>query len=316
MTNKFSCPYCGHDKSTYTSWKSVRGHTSMCASNNHTYVITDLYGPIYYEEFSTQSIEYLHSTYPALNINNCIATFKKYKILPTNFKYSKWSKSKIEEAIRVFFKENNRLPSSNDFVNDIRYPSANTIFRTYGNWKNAILASGLDYKPRPAWDKQSIILAIVDFVHINNSIPKLRDFKYTEGYPDPDTVQRYFGSWNDAIEAAGFEPNIQNGFGINTYGLDGHLYRSAHEAYFVDNYLYGKYDYNIEPKYPSPYSYFYDWYIPSLDLYIELDGGCRPYRTQEKIEINQVKNIKCIFVNTYELYDRVRMLTLLGGNER
>ena len=314
MNNKFSCPYCGCTKNTYTSWKSVRGHTSMCKSNNHTYTITDLYGPLYYEVFSTYSLEYLHSTYPALNINNCLATLKKYKVLPTDFRYSKWPKDKIEEAIRAFFIENSRLPTASDFVNNDKYPSANTIYRAYGNWESAITASGLEYEPKPSWDKQSIILAIKAFVELNTCIPKLRDFKYSEGYPDPDTVQKYFGSWNKGIEAAGFQPNIQNGFGINTIAKDGKLYRSAHEAYFVDTYLYGKYDYAVEPKYPSPYSYYYDWYIPSLDLYIELDGGCRPYRTKEKLAINQAKDINCIFINTDDLYDRLYITKLLGSS--
>jgi hypothetical protein len=135
--------------------------------------------------------------------------------------------------------------------------------------------------------KEDIIKAIIHFKLVFGRIPGVRDFgSNNPGYPNHDTVKTHFGSWNAAIEAAGFIPNIQNGFGVNTRGLDDHLYRSMAEACFVDTYLYSKYDYIIEPKYPAPHNKYYDWYIPSLDLYIELDGGCRPETTKEKIAIN------------------------------
>lgn len=314
MNNKYICPYCGHTSSTYTSWKSVRGHTSICKLNNHTVVVTELYGPLSYEVFINNTLEDLHDKYPGLNINNCTASLKKYKIIPTNFRYSKWPKHKLQESIKNFFIKNNRLPTASDFINNSEYPSTNTVLRFYGTWEAAILDSGLAYTPRPSWDTESIIDVIQKFVLDKDHIPKLRDFKYSKEYPDPDTVQRYFGSWNKAIEAAGFKPNIQNGFGINTVAKDGQIYRSAHEAYFVNTYLYGKYDYVIEPKYPSPYSYYYDWYIPSLDLYIELDGGCRPYRIKEKLAINEAKGINCIFINTDNLYNKPYVSQLLDSS--
>ena len=107
---------------------------------------------------------------------------------------------------------------------------------------------------------------------------------------------------NKAIEAAGFEPNIQNGFGIDTYGLDGHLYRSQAEAYFADNFLYGKYKYVVEPKYPEPHNKFYDWYIEDLNVYIELDGGLRPQVIEEKIEINKNLGRKLLVYTTEQIY--------------
>lgn len=153
--------------------------------------------------------------------------------------------------------------------------------------------------------KESIISSIIDFYNTFSRLPGIRDFSSNNpSYPNHDTVKTHFGSWNAAIEAAGFIPNIQNGFGINTRGLDAHLYRSSIEAYFCDTYLFGTYEYIIEPRYPEPYYKFYDWYIPSLDLYIELDGGIRPETTKEKININNILNRKCLFLDTDSIYNR------------
>lgn len=151
------------------------------------------------------------------------------------------------------------------------------------------------------FSKQEIIASIQHFYKIHGNIPAYRDFYANPHYPHAVTVKEHFGSWNDAIEAAGYIPNIQNGFGYDTFGLDGHLYRSTSEAYFADNYLHKKYEYIIEPKYPSPYNKYYDWYIPLLDLYIELDGGIRPETTKDKIEINKLLYRNCLFIATKDI---------------
>ena len=113
--------------------------------------------------------------------------------------------------------------------------------------------------------------------------------------------QNHFGSWNKAIEAAGFTPNINDGFGIRTLGKDGILYRSQYEAKFADNYLYNKYKYEYEKPYGN--GWYYDFYLPEQDLYIEINGGLRKERNKEKIEYNRANNIKCIVLEASNLED-------------
>lgn len=150
-----------------------------------------------------------------------------------------------------------------------------------------------------------------DWVEKMGIIPSPRDW-YNSSYPKPRQIIERFKTWNNFIEAAGFTPNIQNGYGIDTYGLDGHLYRSKSEAYFCDTYLFGKYKYIVEPKYPAPYIRYYDWYIPSLNLYIELDGEIRPETTKEKITINKILNRNCIFIPTSIIYNKEKVSNLFA----
>lgn len=166
-----------------------------------------------------------------------------------------------------------------------------------------------DKRPlRLEYSKDSIISYILAYVQDTGKIPTNRDTIGTI-FPSNKPIIAIFGSWNAAIEAAGFTPTIQNGFGVNTKAKDGHLYRSKAEAYLVDTYLYGIYDYIIEPKYPEPHNKIYDWYIPSLNLYIELDGGLRPEVIKDKIEINKILNRNCIIISIKELYDSSFTLT-------
>lgn len=166
------------------------------------------------------------------------------------------------------------------------------------------------------WSKDKIILFLQRYYKEYGKIPSYRDLDSglsKSVYPSTASLKKYFGSFNAAIEAAGFIPNIQNGYGIDTYGLDGHLYRSQSEAYFADNYLYNIYEYIIEPNYPSPFSYWkYDWYVPSLDLYLELDGGLRPERIKEKIALNNNLNRSCLFLKIDDIYKHKNMQQILG----
>lgn len=163
------------------------------------------------------------------------------------------------------------------------------------------------------WSKETILEAIKKFYIENNKIPCSRDFNKTKyKYPNVKTVRKYFDTWNAAIEAAGFIPSIQNGFGIDTYGLDGHLYRSQCEAYFADKYLYKKYEYVVEPEYPEPYNKYYDWYIPILDLYIELDGGIRPQIIDTKIAINKSLNRKLLVIAYKDVYFDNKIETIIN----
>ena len=219
---------------------------------------------------------------------------------PNNY----YSKESIIKAIQQFYNINNRVPKYIDFTKNTAYPSASTVENYFGSWRCAIEAAGYSIYDNVVYNEDSIIKAIQQFYLENNRIPQRRDFSDNSAYPGYTTVANYFGSWNAAITAAGFIPTTPNLYGVATQSLDGHTYRSKAEAYFADNYLFGKYDYKIEPRYPEPYKYVYDWYIPALNLYIELTAGLHPERIQDKININKYLNRKCLVVDIEDIYKK------------
>ena len=105
-----------------------------------------------------------------------------------------------------------------------------------------------------AFTKTEIVNLLQQYFKEFNRVPSTRDLESTSSniYPSTASLRRYFGSFNNAIIAAGLEPTIQNGYGTDTYGKDMHLYRSKSEAYFSDTYLFNTYEYIIEPKYETP----------------------------------------------------------------
>ena len=227
-----------------------------------------------------------------------------------------YTKKSIIESIQKFYANKDVKPRTRDFVGNPDYPSRDTIVRYFGSFNAAIIEAGLFHRKTPNTNyahqtKAGIILAIQKYYSSHNKVPTTRDFENNKDYPVPSTVKNLFGSWNTAIAAAGFNPISQNGHGTCTQGLDGHLYRSRAEAYFADTYLHDKYEYVIEPKYPEPYNKWYDWYVPSLDIYIELDGGIRPLVTINKKEINKTLNRVCLFITTEEIFNKSSIIDFL-----
>jgi len=166
-----------------------------------------------------------------------------------------------------------------------------------------------------AYKKEDIIIAIQKFFQENKRIPYFRDFQRNPKYPGRDAAIRLFGSWNKAIEASGFTPNIQTGFGVNTLGKDGILYASAVEAYFSDNFLFSKFDYIYEPSYPDNSGRKFDFYVPALSLFIEINGEIKDenfkylQKIKEKEQFCRDKNINCIFILKSAIYKKDFKLT-------
>ena len=99
---------------------------------------------------------------------------------------------------------------------------------------------------------------------------------------------------------ASFEPN-NDGFGNRTKALDNILYRSWFEATFVNKWLYNKEEYIYELKYPDPYIFLYDFYLPKRDLYIEIDGELRPETILNKIRVNKKLKRNLLVLKTKEI---------------
>lgn len=192
-------------------------------------------------------------------------------------------------------------------IEEILSSDLKTLKKKYPKTKfrDKLKQSGTRISLTYTYTKQDVILAIQDYYALHLKIPEYRDFDNpNNNYPTTPVVKKIFGTWNDAIKQAGFKPNIQNGFGLNTLGLDGVIYRSSAESYFANTFLYEKYEYLVEPKYPKPYNRYYDWYLTDEDVYIELDGGIRPLVIKEKKMINRFLNRNLLIINTNSIYSQ------------
>ena len=122
----------------------------------------------------------------------------------------KWSKEKVIEKI-ISMKENNEpLNAVSITKNDVKlYGAARTHF---GSWAKAVEAAGLDYNEinhkvsEKSWSKDIVVQEIIRFANEDGNLRS--DYVQKHYTKLHSAAQRYFKSWKEAIEYAGF--NYEN----------------------------------------------------------------------------------------------------------
>ena len=122
----------------------------------------------------------------------------------------KWSKEKIVESIKELRKENIDISASNISKNYIPLFTAACSRRYFSSWSNAVRAAGIDYdqilevgkarrrKKLTKWSKEEV-LAEVRLFEAKNLLTTYRDRLALYS-----AARREFGSWKQALEAAGY----------------------------------------------------------------------------------------------------------------
>lgn len=222
----------------------------------------------------------------------------------------KWDKQSIVLAIQKIALIEQKVPLAayfNNIENNKEVPYINTIVLHFGSFNEALKAAGLPVTlaHKNKWSDEDILKSLQTFYTLNNRAPHYREILTENGFPNITTITKRFSTFSNALQLANVPFVINNGYGVPTAALDSHIYRSQAEAYFVDRFLYNKYEYVIEPKYPKPFDrWSYDWYIPSLDIYIELTGGLRPERIVEKQNLHKLLGITCLVIHTNNMYKK------------
>ncbi len=122
----------------------------------------------------------------------------------------KWSKEKIVETIKDLKKQNVDISASNISKNQIPLFTAACSRRYFSSWSNAVKAAGIDYdqileagkarrrKKLTKWSKEQVLEAVRK-AESQNLLTTYRDRLALYS-----AARREFGSWKQALEAAGY----------------------------------------------------------------------------------------------------------------
>ena len=89
---------------------------------------------------------------------------------------------------------------------------------------------------RRIYSKERLIEKIKKFVEKEGRVPTKNEFVNDPSCPDYVTYRDYFGTWNKAIKAAGYEPNERWFSSRDLYAKDGHQCKSISEI-IIDDWL-------------------------------------------------------------------------------
>lgn len=99
-----------------------------------------------------------------------------------------------------------KIPSEQDMYEKGRH-GLSTVKNRFGSWNEALAAAGLDTRPDRTEKSRDMLLTAMKRVADELGHPPTKREMGTYGEFSPVTYRHRFGSWNTALEAAGFEPH-------------------------------------------------------------------------------------------------------------
>jgi len=119
------------------------------------------------------------------------------------FVRQKYTKEALLENIRTLNRKLGRKPTSKDLTT----PNMNSYRRVFGSWNNALMELGLPVTIAKKYTKEKLIQILRQIYAETGKTPSKRGINALKGYPNTNTFDAYFGSWNKAVKAAGLKPN-------------------------------------------------------------------------------------------------------------
>jgi hypothetical protein len=96
------------------------------------------------------------------------------------------------------------IENSEDFFQHDETIAPATFYKYFDSWRNAVDTIGIDANSHYSDDE---LLEYIREFEKEYGYVSQRKFKYTDEYPSSTTVNRRWGSWNNAVTDAGIMPN-------------------------------------------------------------------------------------------------------------
>ena len=194
------------------------------------------------------------------------------------------------------------LKAHNDHAHVCRLAGCNNLVSNIDNRKMYCSPECLKkYQKLSSYTAESVVKAICDFYKIHERIP----LKYELGAIYAPARQ-FFGTWNKAIEVAGYDPNPVM-FAKHQLARDGHKCDSIVEK-IVDDWLYAKkIKHDVHVPYPWHNGMKCDFLIG--DIWIEifgLEGEHQRYDElkREKLRLVKQHRLKLSFLSLKDVYSK------------
>jgi len=123
----------------------------------------------------------------------------------------RWTPARILHALQAWADHHGHTPSATKLATPgPEYPSTRVVCDYFGSWDGALQAAGFPASPHGAgvvWTRERILGAMAAWGRLHGDAPTAKDWlRSTPEHPAARTVLTRFGTWNTAIDEAGFFP--------------------------------------------------------------------------------------------------------------
>lgn len=143
---------------------------------------------------------------------------------PARQRPAEYSERELVEQIQSLA-EGEKPPTKNMFADSDETASPEAVKTRFGSWNKGIKAAG--YQPNrrsPTDEDEDEVIEKIQNLSENGNPPTAGEFNQHDG-PSSSVADRVFGSWDDAVKAAGFEPNKRGNDPISQDKIVDHVLR-------------------------------------------------------------------------------------------
>ena len=119
-----------------------------------------------------------------------------------------YSREELIEQVLMLSRELNRTPRMREFDNDSRMASVKAVQRLFGSWNKFLTEAGLELNVKRDYTKEGLIAQVQMLARELRRTPTSIEFKIDPRTASDMTAIRCFGSWNNFLIVAGFQPNV------------------------------------------------------------------------------------------------------------
>jgi hypothetical protein len=112
-----------------------------------------------------------------------------------------YTDTELLDALHEFADEHGHPPTVSEANDTDEFPGADTFVRRFGTWNNALDAAGFEPRLRRR-SNEELLTELREFAN-GGEYPTHTAVGDCEDMASPTTYKRRFGSWSDALDAAG-----------------------------------------------------------------------------------------------------------------
>jgi len=122
----------------------------------------------------------------------------------------RWTEEELLDKLRELADGDNP-PTENELEAASDAPSSRTYARRFGAYTTACELAGLDARDRGCYANRYTDDELIEWIHQlekNGKPPEFGDMKDCDEAPSPIIYRERFGSWDDALHAAGYDSRV------------------------------------------------------------------------------------------------------------
>lgn len=120
---------------------------------------------------------------------------------------NRYSREECIEKLQEFYNQHKRPPLTDEWEGP---PSSTTISTKFGSWYQALIEAGIYsryYYENTKYTDEELVEYLQQAADKLDRAPPSAKIDELDSYPSATTYIKRFGTWSDALEAAGLDPN-------------------------------------------------------------------------------------------------------------